>query len=381
MIILKEIGEKTLPLLRPLLKDKDDDIRKFALDLIYEIKSSDYPQEIARVLETDPNPNVRASAARALGVLKYKKALPQLINALKDNEWVCFSALESLALLGDESSIEPVASLLNSESEAIRYATIEALGKIGGRQSADALLGHLLRVNGFEKRVVIKNIVQMGITPSISGVSEVLMDMLKNGDWEERVIAIKGLVDLKEEGAIRSIINIAGSLDPSNPEDEERISHIKNLLCGFGCVDVFIDILDDPSIKYKGKVIAINVIKELRCEKAISSLIKLTEGNIRDIRRASIEALGNIGSEAAKQAIIEALSDYDSHVRKSAACALGKIGDKVAFEPILNLLRVEKYQDVMEEAVKALLAIDSKRLLSRLSEFDRRVGEIINLYK
>jgi len=37
LIILKAIGTASIPLLRPLLSDKDDDVRKFAIDLISDI--------------------------------------------------------------------------------------------------------------------------------------------------------------------------------------------------------------------------------------------------------------------------------------------------------------------------------------------------------
>ena len=97
MIILKETGQPAVPLLRPLLKDKDYDIRKFAIDLISEIKQCDYPEELVNLLSEDPNPNVRAAAAKALGLLDYREAIPRLIEALQDEEWVCFSVLEALS--------------------------------------------------------------------------------------------------------------------------------------------------------------------------------------------------------------------------------------------------------------------------------------------
>ncbi|HAM50425.1 MAG TPA: hypothetical protein DCP92_06910, partial [Nitrospiraceae bacterium] len=134
IIILKEIGLPVVPLLRPLIKDKDHDVRKFALDLLCDIKHCDYPSEIAFVLESDPNPNVRASAAKAIGIVQFGEGVTQLIKALQDDEWVCFSALESLALLKDESSIEAVSSLLKSPSDALRIAAVETLGSIGTSQ-------------------------------------------------------------------------------------------------------------------------------------------------------------------------------------------------------------------------------------------------------
>jgi HEAT repeat protein len=156
-IILRQIGLAAVPLLRPLLADKDDDVRTFAVDLISDIGSCDYPVEISRLLEADPNENVRASAARAIGTLGYREAIPGLVAALKDNEWVCFSALESLTLLRDDSSIEPVMALIDAPSETLHYAAIETLGKIRSTRLSPALIKRIPKANDIEKAAIIKS--------------------------------------------------------------------------------------------------------------------------------------------------------------------------------------------------------------------------------
>ena len=380
IIILKEIGPASVQLLKPLLKDKDDDIRKFAVDLICEIKECDYPQEIGRILVNDPNPNVRASAARAIGVLDYKEALPRIIQVLKDEEWVCFSALETLALMKDESSVGPVISLLANRSEATRYAAIDTLGRIGSPRSRKALLDHLQRTTDIEKNAVAKSLARIGITPSMTEVSDLLMDMLASDEWEEKLIAIKGLADLKEERAVHSIIDIAGSLDKSDPEHEERLLFIKGALREFECSDALIEILNSPSIRYRGREIAVEVLGNLRCKKAVPHIIRLLESDLRDIRRAAAKALDGVHEEGVERALTGAIEDEDGHVRKEAVAALGRIGDKKSFQHVLRLLSVEKYRDVIEEAVKALLAIDPVGLCSHIEEFNEDTKEVMGRY-
>ena len=70
MIIIKEIGPASVPLLYPLMKDKDDDIRKFSIDLLTEIQFDVDPDFILPLLK-DPIAIVRASAAMAMGLLNY----------------------------------------------------------------------------------------------------------------------------------------------------------------------------------------------------------------------------------------------------------------------------------------------------------------------
>ncbi len=385
LIILKEIGTVSLPLFYPLLSDRDDDVRKFALDLIYDIRNCDYPEKIAEILKEDPNANVRAAAAKAIGILQYKEAVALLIDALseirwgeKDDEWVCFSALEALAEIKDETSIDSITALLNSPSDTIRYAAIEAIGKIGSSGAGNALIEHISKTDGIEKTATIKSLVQIGTIPSIAGISDALLDLLKSDDWEDKTIALKGLVNLREESAIYHMIDIAGSLNPSEPDNEEKLLIIKDAIQVFGCIDSLIDILDDPSIKYRGGVVAIDVIGDLKCKSAVPCLIKLLNNSIcRDVRRASIRAIGEVGNKDAKQSLIDAVDDNDSHVRRSAIATLGKIGEMAAFEPIINLLHTEKYNDVIDEIVKSLLNINSSLFLSHIDEFNNDVREIV----
>lgn len=377
MIILKEIGRKTIPLLRNLLKDKDDDVRKFAIDLIIDINYCDYLDDLVILLQNDKNTNVRSSAAKALGIFRHKKAIPQLINALKDDEWVCFSALEALSLIRDESTVEAIASMLDSNSETIRYSAIETLGKMGMRSAEKYLSEHFMKAGDLEKAATIKSLLMIGAVTDMPGGSDILLDIFINGEWQDRLIALKGLVALKESNAIPVILDIAGSLDPSIPDEMEILFEIKENLRGFDCAKPLLDVLTNKNIKYRAKTIAIEIIEKEGCKPAVPSLIKLFEENLRDVKRATIKALGEINEPDASMIIFDACSDEDSHVRKYAISAIGKIGDKSAIEHLFKLLDIEIYTDIKEEILKAILTIDQKVIFNRLNEFDSSLKDLI----
>jgi len=379
-IILRQIGQPAVPLLRTLLADKDDDVRTFAVDLISDIGWCDYPAEIARLLEADPNQNVQASAARAIGVLGYREGLPVLVAALRNNEWVCFSALESIASLKDESSIGPVLSLLGEPSETMRYAAIETLGKIGSSRSSEALLSRLPLASDFEKTAIVRSLVQIGITPSMALVGDLLIEMYTYGDWEDRLVALTGLADLKDKRSLSVILDVAGSLDPSDPESEERLSEVKHAVAKFGCLPSLSTIISDPAVKFRSKVIAIEVIGDLHCPDAVPHLISIMDCDLREVRRASVLALAEIREESALQELRKLIDDRDGHVRNAAISALGRIGDKASFAPLLRRLDVEKYNDVLEENVKALLSIDPTEMFSRITTLPPVVRKMVAQY-
>ncbi len=377
LIILTALDGVAVPLLYPLLKDKDDDIRKFAIDLMGDIKKGVEPSMIMPLLK-DPNANVRAAAAKNLGLLGYRDSIPELIKALKDEEWVCFSALDALGELKAEEAVRDIASLLANSSEAVCFAAIEALGKLGSDKAVDALIGYLPKASVDEGSAVIKSLTQIGITPEMADLSGHLVIMLKDGDWEEKEIALKGIVSLNCREAVPVLVDIAGSLDPSLPESEERIVLLRDAISSMDSEDELLNLLDSPDMKYRGKSFAIEILGTTRSKKAVSKLVDYLDDMRRDLRRASAEALGEIGEPRSTGHLLEvSLKDVDAHVRRSAIEALGNIQAKDAFKALMDLLEVEKYYDVIEKIVESLIKIDADIFLADIPKYRDNVREII----
>jgi len=373
MIILREMGQIAAPLLPILLKDKDDDIRKFALDIIHDIQYCNYPGNLIEMLTNDPNPNVRAAAAKTLGALQYKGAVPQLVKAFHDEEWVCFSALEALTEMKEDDAVDSIIYLLNNNSEAVRLAAVEALGKIGSQKAHRPLLEHIEKSEDFEKHVTLINLVRIGVIPPLPNVSDDLISVLINSDWDEKFVAIKGLLLLEEDRAIYHMIDVAGSIDFAAPDREEKILAVKEAVKSFGCTESLLRILEDDTMRYRGKSLAIEIAGDLKCGSAVKPLITLLKSNYRDVRRSSVYSLGQIDSAEATEHLIDAINDHDSHVRKSAVIALGKIGEMAAFEPLMKMLQKEIYQDVINEFIISLLNINTTLFLSRIGELSEPI--------
>ncbi len=375
LLILQEMGKIAVPLLYILLDDSDEDIRKFSLDLIHDIKYCNYPEKILELLAGDPNVNVRASAAKTIGILQYKKAIPQLVKALSDEEWVCFSALEALTAMHADDSIDAILNLLKHPLESLRFAAIEALGELRSSKATEPLITHIARAKDYEKLAAVKSLIEIGPVPALPDISDALMKVLSDEDLENKLIAVKGLASIKYENAIKPIIDLAGSLDMSDPDNEEISLTIRHSLQSFGCNKHLIEILKDPTVKYRGKVMAIEIAGNLKCAGAVPMLVDLLNSDYRDIRRSSINSLGKIENDTSKECLIEAMRDHDSHVRKSAVSSIGKIGDMSAFEPLMTMLHNEHYSDIIDESIIALMSINSTLFLDRVTEFNNSIQE------
>ena len=202
--------------------------------------------------------------------------------------------------------------------------------------------------------------------------------MLKEGDWEEKEIALKGIISLNCREAVPVIVDIAGSLDSSLPGNDERISLLRDSISSIDSEEELLRLLEAAEIKYKGKSFAIEILGATRSKKAVSRLIDYLDDVRRDLRRASAEALGEIGGQQSTEYLLEAsLKDVDAHVRRSAIEALGNIQTKDAFKPLMDLLEVEKYYDVIERIVEALIKIDAESFLSDISHYRDNVREVI----
>lgn len=374
LLMLAEFGQVSVPLLYPMLTDRDDDIRKFALDLLGDIGVGADPLKIVPLL-SDPNANVRASAVRALGLLGHHESIPAIRRMLCDEEWVCFAALETLAAFRDEGAVDEVIKLLAHESLAVRISAVEVLGSIGSQKASEALVKHVAGDCDFdEKTAAVKSLVVIGLTPDMAEIANLLLDLLAEAtDWEDRIVALQGLADIRHPEAIPVAIDIAGALDESVPGQDEILIQFKHILERFGPSEIYGTVLADPEMRYKGREIAAEMAGITKSESAVPALIEFLGSDLRDVRRACAVALGRIGTQEAVGALMKAVDDPESNVRKMAIASLGLPGNAQAFDLLLGHLEKERYDDIVEETVRSLMAIDTPRLAGIVAGMPARV--------
>ncbi|MGB9710040.1 MAG: HEAT repeat domain-containing protein [Thermodesulfovibrio sp.] len=378
ILIIKEIGHRAPELIYKLLKDKDSDIRKFALDLIADIKEGFDGARILPLLK-DENGNVRAAAAHALGELGYKEAIPILIECLKDEEWVVFYVLQALAQLKAEEASESIGELLlSTDSLLIKAEAIDTLGKIGTEKVAAPLLKYFPVATKDEKKEIVKALIRIGIIPDGQGLKEEILSIFAEQEWEEKLIALKAVKLLNLVEAVPLIVEEAGALDPSCFDYEEKIEALQETLLSIDSEDELISMIEKNKLKYRAKAFVIKVLGKLRSKKAVPVLIKLLEDIKRDIRIASAKALGEIGDKEVLQPLIKrSTEDPDANVKKAAIEALGMIRVPEAYEPLYHLLEKEAYPDIIEAIVAALISIDQERFLKNLKSYKKEVKQAL----
>ncbi len=401
IVILREIGSLSVPLLYDLLGDRDDDMKKFAIDLMGEIREGVDAGRLLPMLK-DGNANVRAASAKALGLLKSEESIEYLEKALADDEWVSFSALEALGELKSSSAVKSISELLYSDSETLKFASIETLGRIPSRESKEALVNYIKRTDDFTKTIAVKSLINLGIEPDMEYISRDITALLDSDDWDDRLPAIEGIKVLKEKKGLYKMLDIAGSMDSSEPEDEEKIDILFNAILDIADCSSLLVLLRESNLKFRAKAFLVKILGQLNCQEAINDLIGLLRGSFRDIRRGAASALVEIAGTAGEERepdgdedneialrarkeylylqLIEALNDEDGHIREQVVYALGRLKDQRAFDALIRALKKEKYESVVEEFVKSLLAIDSKRFLESMVEFGEKIKGYVAKY-
>ena len=124
-------GREALPDLLEAIRSKDTNLIYECLIAIQKIRDETAATQVAFLLR-DLNPKVQIAAIETVGLLRNKDALPDLVDALNRNRdaRVRRSALTSIAMLPAESSRQIYARYLQDKDDKMRAAAAEGYGRL-----------------------------------------------------------------------------------------------------------------------------------------------------------------------------------------------------------------------------------------------------------
>ena len=138
---LRQIEKETaFDLVQPMITDDNTRVRYAAvsqLDTLGTVNKDVSLTMLRDRLFNDPEPDVQAAAADAIGGLKLVEAYDDLAKVYRDTpEWlVQFSIIAALGELGNDSAIPLLAEFADHEDWQIRYRLVQALGRLGGTEA------------------------------------------------------------------------------------------------------------------------------------------------------------------------------------------------------------------------------------------------------
>lgn len=243
-----------------------------------------------------------------LGEIRDPRALPALIRYLEDErEKVRLHAVTAVLNIGGTKAVERVLSLLSRENGGTETFIVECLLR-NGRKSIESMLQNL---KSMDMRVRRETAYILGGIQDTRAVYP-LVETLRDEDPETR------------RNAAYSLGEMADMIET----DEETDQVLQGLA----------DLLFDPSesLRDAGREALVNY-----GELAVPTLIEIAERNNLDALILSLNALREIGSPKAEDALISFLKHPNDRVRVSAVSGLIAVGTGKSVEPLLDALRDE----------------------------------------
>ena len=142
---LREIEVATaFALIQPMITDKNTRVRYAAVSQLDTLGIENKSQCLALLrdrLFNDPEPDVQAAAADAIGGLKLTEAYDDLDKLYHETpEWLIqFSIIAALGELGEPKGFELLSEALRSDNNLLQTAAIGALGELGDTRAVALL--------------------------------------------------------------------------------------------------------------------------------------------------------------------------------------------------------------------------------------------------
>ena len=132
-------------LIKPMVKDKNTRVRYAAVSQFDTLGQQDLVASLKILrdrLYNDPEPDVQAAAADAIGGLKLTEAFEDLVKMYHQSaDWLIqFSIIATLGELGEPRGFDLLQEALDSDNNLVQTAAISSLGELGDNRAIPLLI-------------------------------------------------------------------------------------------------------------------------------------------------------------------------------------------------------------------------------------------------
>jgi HEAT repeat protein len=322
-----KLGPRAATPLNRLTGDKDEAVRKFVIDVMGLIACPEFVPALLASLH-DPDVNVASAAAEHLGNFGDTRFIPDLINAIVENDSVLFR-FSALAALGKLSSHVPVPDeiIRLADQDILRKGVYDCLGSIGDESVEPILLQGFLSRQRSSRSAAVIAWYRIFSRSSATARTE-LENTLRGMPADDVVPMLIDLFDLRETVLAEAVTVLLGIIGDMRGAE--------TLLAAFA------------SERLSG--IALASLKRLG-SRAMNALIGLFPQASETARYAICTVVGEMAQRSGGDMIREALHDPSSLVRRAGIAAAGRLGLTDSIPAIAALL-----DDVDMEVRKAVIA-------------------------
>lgn len=391
--ILWELGGAALPSLEKIFNDPSRNLRKLAADALARIPGDAASSLLVAGLQ-DEDPNVVNACAEALGTRRDPRAIPALVQVLKQavNVWVAFGIIESLANLDDTGVLDTIHEFVSrpgwDRRERIILAGIwaYAVSRLGDERSLPAAWEMYGRgdLTAQEMVLLLYGLHQRGIDtgPGDFAIESLLMGQLEKGS----VKTLSAAAHLAAANCPALLYNFLPSLTERFSSNKEVIEDLTKALIQAGPSSTRLNsLLHSAADPLAGLVLSVAE----QCEMVLSmeAIRELAGRKDLNIVRRAVALAWRCGAVA--EAFLKDMADHpDREIAAAALSGLGMLGTGGALQLLLrslehpDLLVRRQAVDCLVMLSPAGLAGEIERLFERCPDFARpEVLEVMTTLK
>jgi len=263
---------------------------------------------------------VRANAARALGILRGKDAVPDLLEAIRTKDTqVIYESLVALQKIRDESAGTRIGFLLRDLNPKVQVAAIETVGLLQNKQAVPDLVDVLNRTHDAKvRRAALTSIAMLPVETSRLLYARYLQDK----DEKMRAAAAEGYARLRNPNDLLT-------LEKAWPEEGKTSGRLglafalvmlgKTELTEFSPLQYLINTLNSASYK---DVAYAYLVESARTDQVRRALYPTLENGTKDEKIALARVLGRSGDKDSIPHLEKVSNDPDNEVAQEGLRAV-----------------------------------------------------------
>jgi HEAT repeat protein len=289
------------------LKSKFTDTNDQVIDTYVRVRP-EVIQALGRLARGGVSMDVRANAARALGILRGSQAVPDLIEALRSKDTdVIYEALIALQKIGNPNAGPGIVFLLRDLNEKVQIAAIETTGLLKNQNALNDLRDILDRSKNMKvKRAALTAIAEMPDAQS-HGVCAAYLD---NKDDGLREAAAEGLGRANNPGDRATLENAFSSEKKTGPRLSMAFALVlmgKHEMGEFDALRYLVNNLNSTGYRNVARAYLTELARDVRIRKALYPALQEPSAT-KDEKTALAQVFASSGGQDSI-APLEALSD------------------------------------------------------------------------
>lgn len=351
------------PLLGLVKTTKEPNVNRAAIRALGKLKAKDAVGDLLKMIEdTTTDQIIRNNAIFALGEIGEPQTVPALVLALYRNKALSFVQAKLALVKIGEPAIALLVKTMNGENTEAKRITEEnveimegalegnaaqVLGDIGSPKAGDALMAMAEKVGKWEDEtsrllVMTRLINALGMIGD-ARAAKVILATAEKGFWDVRTVCATAINNLSDRGVIPGllkIINKGGHPTNRSPLIEaignlgtdEQLPILKQML----------ETEKDATLQPVVKDSISRLEAYAQCKQDMNCWIgKLSEKNVA-VRDKAVYELGRIGDVRAIDALTKIVGDESENVRYGLIWAFDRLKSKKAIAAIDNQMEKEK---------------------------------------